>query len=131
MRLTTLRVALAAVSALALLPAAVAAQEATTFTHADTLRGSIGPGRVWWDVSFYDLRVRLNPADSTVSGTSGITYRVLEPAKTMQLDLKEPLVVDSVVQDGRRLAVRRDSNAFFVTMAVRQPTGARKTVTVF
>lgn len=131
MRLPTLRAALAVISASALVAAAAAAQEATTFTHADTLRGSIGPGRAWWDVSFYDLHVRVNPADSSVSGTSGITYRVLHPAKVMQLDLKEPLAVDSVVQDGRRLAVRRDSNAFFVTTVARQPAGALKTVTVF
>src|ERR1700739_2952229 len=30
------------------------------FTHADTLRGSYTtPGRAWWDVSFYDLRVAI------------------------------------------------------------------------
>ncbi len=29
------------------------------FTHADTLRGSNGPGRDWWDVMKYDLHVNL------------------------------------------------------------------------
>src|SRR5689334_20620510 len=48
------------------------------FTHADTLRGSNGPGRSWWDAEFYDLHVAVNPADSTISGWNRITYRVLE-----------------------------------------------------
>ena len=57
------------------LPAAMAAQ-ARTYTRADTLRGSIGPGRAWWDAAFYDLHVKVSPADSSISGWNGITYRV-------------------------------------------------------
>ena len=94
------------------------------FTRADTLRGSIGPGRAWWDVAHYDLRVRLDPADSTVRGTNAITYRVLRPARTLQLDLQAPLVLDSVVQDGRALRVRQDGNAWFVSLAGEQRAGS-------
>ena len=59
-----------------------AAQEPTvrTFTHADTLRGANTPQRSWWDVAFYDLHVTVHPADSTIAGYNGITYRVLRPA---------------------------------------------------
>ena len=101
------------------------------FTHADTLRGSITPERAWWDVVFYDLHVRLDPADSTVRGWNGITYRVTGPARAMQVDLQTPLVIDSIVQDGRRLAHRRDGNAFFVSLVAKQPKGATKTLTVY
>src|SRR5205807_5285728 len=41
----------------AALAATLSAQDTTRFTHADTLRGSIGPGRNWWGVAFYDLHV--------------------------------------------------------------------------
>ena len=57
---------------LALVPAAAPTSPLTAqkhvFTHADTLRGSITPERAWWDVVFYDLHIRLDPADSTVRG---------------------------------------------------------------
>ncbi|HEV2148290.1 MAG TPA: M1 family metallopeptidase [Longimicrobiaceae bacterium] len=106
------------------------AQETPRFTRADTLRGSIGPARAWWDATFYDLHVRVSPADSSVRGRNGITYRVLRPAREMQIDLQEPLQVDSVVQDGRRLAFRRDGDAFFVTLASPQRAGETRTVTV-
>ncbi len=114
------------------LPAVAAAQTDTTrFTRADTLRGSDGPGRAWWDAAFYDLRVRVNPADSTIAGSNGITYRVLRPAREMQVDLQVPLVVDSIVQDRRRLEWRRDSNAVFVTLRAAQRPGETRTVTVW
>ena len=111
-------------------PAGVVAQQAT-FTHADTLRGSITPERAWWDVVFYDLHVKLDPSDSTVRGWNGITYRVTGPSRAMQIDLQVPLEIDSVVQDGRGLGYRRDGNAFFVSVRSRQPRGALRTITVY
>jgi aminopeptidase N len=124
------RIALAACLSLAPL-AAAAAQQPRTFTHADSVRGSITPERAWWDVAFYDLTVRVSPADSSISGRTGITYRVTGPARELQLDLQAPMQADSMVQDGRRLTYRRDGNAFFVTLPIPQPVGARKTVTVW
>ena len=112
-------------------PLARAAAQEAGFTHADTLRGSITPERGWWDVVFYDLHVTLDPGDSTLHGWNGITYRVVGRRRPMQVDLQAPLEIDSVIQDGRRLAYRRDGNAFFVTMAGRQPQGATRTVTVY
>jgi aminopeptidase N len=110
-----------------------AAQEPTprTFTHADSLRGANTPQRAWWDVIFYDLQVAVHPADSTIAGSNGITYRVLRPAREMQIDLQEPLIVDSMVQDGRRLSFRRDGNAFFATLGSPQRAGDWRTVTVY
>ena len=95
------------------------AQEPPVFTRADSLRGSVGPDRAWWDVTFYDLHVRVNPADSSITGWNGITYRVLEPGQEMQIDLQMPLRVDSMIMAGRKLSYRRDGNAFFVSLPAR------------
>jgi aminopeptidase N len=116
---------------LVLLPAGVLrAQEKASFTRADTLRGSDTPQRRWWDVAFYDLHVALNPADSTIGGYNGISYRVLRPGRELQIDLIVPLAVDSILQDGRKLAYRRDGNALFVALVAPQRAAERKTVTV-
>ena len=122
---------IALAAALLLLPPALAAQDTTHYTRADTLRGSNGPDRAWWDVTFYDLHTRVNPADSTISGWNGITYLVRQPAQEMQIDLQAPMEVDSMVQDRRRLSYRRDGNVFFVTLTARQRVGERRTVTVW
>jgi len=105
--------------------------QSRVFTHADTLRGSNTPERAWWDATFYDLHVRVNPADSSIIGSNGITYRVLQPASVMQIDLQPPLEVDSMLQSGKHLTYRRDGNAFFVTLTAPQRAGDHNTVWVY
>src|SRR6476620_12019566 len=113
-----------------LLATGLAAQD-KVFTRADTLRGSNTPERAWWDVTFYDLHVKVSPRDSSITGYTAITYRVVKPAREMQIDLQLPLVIDSVVQDGTELSARRDGNAFFVRLVARQAIGARKQIAVY
>jgi aminopeptidase N len=101
-------------------------------TRADTLRGSFTtPGRVWWDVQHYDLNVRVNPADSSIRGHNGVTYRVLQPGAELQIDLMEPLRIDSMVQDGRAVPFRREGAAHFATLTAPQRTGDRKTIRIY
>src|SRR4051812_32114321 len=116
---------------LALPLSAAAAQDTTHYTHADSLRGANGPGRSWWDATFYDLHVRVNPADSTVRGWNGITFRTTDAGQEMQIDLQEPMEVDSMKMDRRKLTYRRDGNAFFVMLPARMRSGASGTVTVW
>ena len=124
-------VSLAAALALPVRPAS-AQQHVPKTSHADTLRGSFTtPGRSWWDVGFYDLHISIRPNDSTVAGYNAITYTVLKPAAELQVDLMEPLVVDSMKQDGRAVRFRRDGDAFFATLTAPQPVGQRKTITVY
>lgn len=101
-----------------------------TFTHDDTLRGSITPERAWWDLTFYHLQIRLHPSDSTISGSTLIQYKVLKPAKTLQVDLQRPLNISKIEQDGQELAFRRDGNAFFVTLQKSQEVGSLNEITV-
>ena len=106
-------------------------QPTATFTRADTLRGSNGPARAWWDAEFYDLHVTINPADSSIRGWNEITYRVIKPLREMQIDLQVPMQIDSITADLRRLKFRRDSNAFFVALVDPQMPGTRRSVKVF
>jgi aminopeptidase N len=128
--MTARPVLLAAVLFVALPPPGGTAQERRSYTRADTLRGTVGPARAWWDVTFYDLHVRVSPADSSITGWNRITYRVLQPGRELQIDLQPPLEVDSMVLGGTRLAYRREENAFFVSLPAQQSPGEVHTVTV-
>lgn len=98
----------------------------------DTLRGSITPERIWWDLRFYNLSVRVNPANKTISGSNEIQYSVLQPGKLMQIDLQPPLQIDRVEQDGQTLQVsRQGENAWMVELKKVQKIGAREAVTVW
>ncbi len=91
------------------------------FTHADTLRGSNGPGRSWWDATKYDLHIKFNLEDSTINGYNIISFKALKPSSVMQIDLQEPMIMDSVktfVSNTMvKLAaddIKEDGNAYFI-----------------
>lgn len=106
-------------------------QEKNEFTRADTLRGSITPERAWWDVTFYDLHVTVNPEDSTINGYNHITYRVTGAPQLMQIDLQQPLQVDRIEQAGENLSYNREKHAFFVDMPDTLKKDSLYTVSVY
>ena len=106
----------------------MAAQE--VFTRQDSLRGSITPERSWWDLSFYDLRIEVDPQTRSISGSNTIRYRVLQPARRMQIDLQEPLEISGVWQDATPLNVERDGNAYFIDLVKTQEPGAFESIRV-
>lgn len=103
---------------IALLPCFATAQlmvPKETFTKADTLRGSIGEYRKGWDVLRYDLLVQPDISKKTLAGKTVITYKETLPVSIMQIDLQQPLVVDSIVGDSMmRYSFQQDSNVCFV-----------------
>ena len=101
------------------------------FTRDDTLRGSITPQRVWWDLTYYHLRIKIMPTDSTISGSTLIGYKVLKPNQTLQVDLQRPLTVLKIEQDGQSLEFRQDGDAYFVSLKKPQQAGNREQLTVF
>ncbi len=108
-------------SLLLLLPFSILAQKASTpqFTKADTLRGSITPERAWWNLLHYDIQVQPNLVDKTIQGTVAIQFKVLTKGKRMQIDLQQPLVIDSVIYSGKTkqiLSFTREGNAAMVNM---------------
>jgi len=114
-----------------LLATSVAAQRPQVFTRQDSLRGSDGPGRAWWDVTYYDLNVRVQPSDSSLSGWNAITYRAVAEGRELQIDLQPPMSLDSLLLEGRALDVRRDGNAWFVRLPETQGVGSLHTVTAY
>lgn len=104
---------------------------AQEYTRADTLRGSITPGRAWWDVTYYDLKVTVNPSEKSISGSNTISYKVLQPQNTMQIDLQAPMKIDSVVQDGQQISFTSEGNAHFLELEKEQKRGDKNKVTIF
>ncbi|HQK39559.1 MAG TPA: M1 family metallopeptidase, partial [Flavobacterium alvei] len=105
--------------------------KAEVFTRQDTLRGSITKERAWWDVKYYHLDVKVNPADSTISGSNTIRYKVLKSYNRMQIDLQKPMEISKVTQDGKELKFERDENVFYINLVEPQNVGDIKEVVVF
>ncbi|WP_088342341.1 M1 family metallopeptidase [Robiginitalea sediminis] len=100
------------------------------FTRQDTLRGSITPERSWWDLTYYDLSLEVDPSARFISGSNTIGYTVLEPARRMQVDLQAPLVLEAAWQDGQPLEVQHEGNAHFIALASDQQPGSYREVVV-
>jgi aminopeptidase N len=105
---------------------------AQEFTRDDTLRGSITPERVWWDLLFYDLNVQINPDEQSISGHNTIHYKVLNNSKLMQIDLQPPLKVERILQNNQELSFTKDgSNVYLVTIPTTQTIGSTQQLTVY
>ncbi|MDX2302787.1 MAG: M1 family metallopeptidase [Microscillaceae bacterium] len=112
--------------------AASSLQAQEVFTIDDTLRGSITPERVWWDLTYYDLQVKVNPSEKFIQGSTHVFYKVLNPAKVMQIDLQPPLIVEKVLQDGKELSFqKKGKNAYFIQLNKPQQKGKAESITVF
>lgn len=101
------------------------------FTRNDTLRGTVTPERSWWDLNFYRLDVRFNPADSSIKGSNQVFYRVLKPAQVLQIDLQRAMTITRVEQDGKPLSCRQDGDAYFIELTKPQVTNRTESITVY
>ncbi|MBS4063699.1 MAG: M1 family metallopeptidase [Chitinophagaceae bacterium] len=69
----------------------------------------------------YDLQVKPDFTNFTVSGTNTIYFKIVKsPAAQMQIDLQEPLVIDSAWLNDVPVSFFRDGNAWFIELPKRK-----------
>ncbi len=67
------------------------------FEKSDTLRGSLNENRDWFDILKYDITVTPNFQNKTIQGTVAWKAKVINQGAKIQVDLQQPLVIDSIV----------------------------------
>ena len=94
---------------------------------ADELRGGNGMGREWWDLEHYDLSVSFDIANKQLSGKNIITFRTTKEVNNpvFQIDLQEPMVLDSIVVMQKKIAITqiiptefRLKNAYLIPLKI-------------
>ncbi len=101
------------------------------FTRQDSLRGSITPERAWWDVAFYKIFVEPGYNSKTIRGWNDIGFDVNSDGRgrLMQIDLQEPMKIDSIVFNKKRLKnFRREGNVYFIDFGKMEFKAARTLV---
>ena len=101
-----------------------------TFTHQDTLRGSITKERAWWDLQHYNLFTRINPNTKSIKGTNTITYKTLTQYQTMQIDLQSPMQITAIMQNNDSLNYTKDGNAYFIHLKREQQKDSIYKITI-
>ncbi len=97
----------------------ISAQE-NNFTKQDTLRGSITPERIWWDLKYYHLDIQVFPETKSIKGKNLVKYTVLKSDSVLQIDLQAPLKITNVVQENDTLEVISEGNAHFIQLKKEQ-----------
>ncbi len=102
------------------------------FTHADTLRGSITSERAWWDVIHYAIAVTPNYDQKSIKGKNEIRFKVLKRGTRMQIDLQQPLIIDSAFLGNKKraLAFQKDGNAWFFDLPA-LPVSSKQTISIY
>ena len=99
------------------------------YTRQDTLRGSITPERAWWNVLRYQITVEPDFQKKAIKGISGIEWKALTNGDRMQIDLQQPMIIDSVIMDHNALSFKREGNVYWISFA--QPVAANATKNLF
>lgn len=85
-----------------------------SYTRADTLRGALRFERTCFDVSFYDLNIRIIPAGKKIIGNNTVYFTVVEPTRRIQLDLFDNLKISRISMGNTTLNWQRQFNAIFI-----------------
>ena len=89
--------------------------QAQSFTHRDSLMGGNPIERSCFDVLHYGLDIKIDVDKRYISGKNEIVFKGIEKSKTIQIDLFENMVVDSIVFENKKLNYKRDEVAVFIT----------------
>lgn len=98
--------------------------EKEVFTKADTLRGSLNENRTWWDVLYYSIGVTPDFTQRTIKGKVDISFKVLRPGKTMQIDLQEPMQLTKAYLGDTKLTYQREGNVYWINIPMNLVKGS-------
>ena len=90
-------------------------QPKAAFARADSLRGGQPAARTCYDVQYYHLDVRLDPAQQSISGSNLFRFAATQDFSRLQFDLFANLAVEKVLYHGQPVPFVREANAVFVT----------------
>jgi len=100
------------------------------FSKQDTLRGSITPERIWWDLLHYNLDFKVDPSSKSIEGSNLIRYEVLSQNQLMQIDLQPPMEITAVIENNKELNYKRDGNVYYIQLKKNQQIGTINEITI-
>ncbi|HVE62090.1 MAG TPA: M1 family metallopeptidase, partial [Chitinophagaceae bacterium] len=78
----------------------------------DSLRGTITKERAWWNVLKYDITVTPDFVNRSITGKNEISF-FDSGGYTMQIDLQQPMEIDSAVLENKKIDFKREGNVFW------------------
>lgn len=101
------------------------------YTTADSLRGSLRPERTAFDVTYYNLNLDINFDNQSINGFNDIHFKMLEGSDSLQIDLFDNMIIDSIVYQNKAIKYTRVFNAVFVSFPTKMKKGSQQKMTVY
>jgi aminopeptidase N len=98
--------------------------QSKSYTYQDTLRGSLGKERTWWDVTHYAVSVEPDFEKKHILGKVDIQFKVIGNGDLMQIDLQAPMQLDKAMLGNSELKYTRNGNVFFIEVGKNLPIGS-------
>ena len=102
-----------------------------SFTKQDTLRGSLNPMRTCYDVTYYDLDIRVDPEKYFIAGSNTMYFKVMENFERIQVDLYEEMDFEKILYQGKELKFEREGNATFINFPNAPKIGSVASIQMF
>jgi aminopeptidase N len=102
-----------------------------SYTHQDTLRGTVTQERVWWNLLHYELSITVDIPNKSIKGSNIIKYKAIESHQVLQLDLQATLSLDKATQKGIELVIKHDGAAHFIELIEEQIPNSEYEITVY
>ena len=101
------------------------------FTRKDSLRGTLTPERANYDVTFYNLDLKIDIENKYISGSNIIQFKVIKNLPVLQFDLFDNLKITKVEWNNKSLEFKREYNAVFVTFPSALLAGTTSAIKVY
>lgn len=103
------------------------------FSRQDSLRGGNGNGRNWWDVRHYRLYLLPDETNQELAGSVTIDFKISDPVgDSMQIDLQQPMILDSAVALGKQLSFVREGNVYWLSHPYKgQRNGSEQSIKLY
>lgn len=102
-----------------------------TFTHTDSLRGTLSPLRSCYDINFYHLDVKFDIDKKFITGSNLFKFTVTDDFTKLQFDLFANLNIEKILYHGKEMKFTREANAVFVSFPAALKKGSKDEFTVF
>lgn len=100
------------------------------YDRGDSLRGALTPLRTCYDVTYYDLFLRVDVADKFIEGANAIYFIADSSFQDMQIDLFRNLGISEIRFRGKPATFSREYNAVFVHLPEMVVKGHMDSITI-
>jgi aminopeptidase N len=99
--------------------------------NSETVPPRIAPASSWWNLLHYTINITPDHITKTITGSNKIEFSALQSGRELQIDLQEPMTIESISWRNTSLPFKKDKNdSYIITFPNDILKGSEETITV-